>query len=141
MSAPRTRPTREIDIDAERAQLWLSLPRSAEARNWFEDGKRREAGRREGGSGDALEKQEPHTQGVGANYFCLASSIGAKAMYGPGAYFAESCTKADEYAFDEPGGYYDGIRAMLLCRVCILAPVKATCFFPGIIYKELNILQ
>lgn len=39
------------------------------------------------------------------------------AMYGPGAYFAESCTKADEYTRDEPNGFYDGIRAMLLCRV------------------------
>lgn len=38
-------------------------------------------------------------------------------MYGPGAYMAESSTKADEYARDEPGGYYDGIFAMLLCRV------------------------
>lgn len=48
----------------------------------------------------------------------LAGS-GRGAMYGPGAYFAESSTKADEYGFDEPGGYYDGIRAMLLCRVCM----------------------
>lgn len=48
----------------------------------------------------------------------LAGS-GRGAMYGPGAYFAESCTKADEYAFDEPGGFYDGIRALLLCRVCM----------------------
>lgn len=47
------------------------------------------------------------------------AGTGRGAMYGPGAYFGESCTKADEYAFDEPGGYYDGIRAMLLCRVCM----------------------
>mmetsp|Transcript_42044 Transcript_42044/g.97966 ORF Transcript_42044/g.97966 Transcript_42044/m.97966 type:complete len:704 (-) Transcript_42044:114-2225(-) len=40
-------------------------------------------------------------------------------MYGLGAYFAEHCTKADEYASDEPGGYYDGVFAMLLCRVCL----------------------
>jgi len=45
------------------------------------------------------------------------AGTGRGAMYGPGAYFAECCTKADEYSFDEPGGYYDGIRAMLLCRV------------------------
>jgi hypothetical protein len=38
-------------------------------------------------------------------------------MYGPGAYLAESSTKADEYARDEPGGYYDGVFALLLCRV------------------------
>jgi len=47
------------------------------------------------------------------------AGTGRGAMYGPGAYFAESSTKADEYAFDEPGGYYDGIHAMLLCRVCM----------------------
>lgn len=40
-------------------------------------------------------------------------------MYGAGAYLAESCTKADEYSYDEPGGYYDGIFAMILCRVCM----------------------
>ncbi|CAK0819450.1 unnamed protein product, partial [Prorocentrum cordatum] len=40
-------------------------------------------------------------------------------MYGPGVYLAESCTKADEYARDEPGGYYEGVFAMLLCRVCM----------------------
>jgi hypothetical protein len=45
---------------------------------------------------------------------------GRGAMYGPGAYFAESCTKADEYAHGERGGYYgDDVRAALLCRVCM----------------------
>ncbi|CAE7370141.1 Tnks [Symbiodinium natans] len=44
---------------------------------------------------------------------------GAGTMYGKGFYFCESCTKADEYARDEPGGYYDGIRALLLCRICV----------------------
>merc|ERR1719487_533138 len=39
-------------------------------------------------------------------------------MYGRGAYFAESSTKADEYARDEPDGFYAGIFALLLCRVC-----------------------
>eukprot|EP00931_Biecheleriopsis_adriatica_P055973 TRINITY_DN33180_c0_g1_i1.p1 TRINITY_DN33180_c0_g1~~TRINITY_DN33180_c0_g1_i1.p1 ORF type:complete len:630 (+),score=113.82 TRINITY_DN33180_c0_g1_i1:115-2004(+) len=48
----------------------------------------------------------------------LAGS-GAGTMYGRGAYFGENCTKADEYATDEPGGYYDGVFAMLLCRVCL----------------------
>lgn len=47
------------------------------------------------------------------------AGTGRGAMYGPGAYFAESSTKADEYAFDEPGGFYDGIHALLLCRVCM----------------------
>lgn len=31
----------------------------------------------------------------------------------------ESSTKADEYSKDEPSGYYDGVRALLLCRVCM----------------------
>jgi hypothetical protein len=37
-------------------------------------------------------------------------------MYGCGAYCAESSTKADEYAKDEPDGYYKGVYALLLCR-------------------------
>ncbi|CAE7364374.1 tank-1 [Symbiodinium natans] len=44
---------------------------------------------------------------------------GAGTMYGKGFYFCESCTKADEYAEDEPGGYYKGMRALLLCRICV----------------------
>eukprot|EP00930_Biecheleria_cincta_P027321 TRINITY_DN19198_c0_g2_i2.p1 TRINITY_DN19198_c0_g2~~TRINITY_DN19198_c0_g2_i2.p1 ORF type:complete len:911 (-),score=114.29 TRINITY_DN19198_c0_g2_i2:7-2739(-) len=41
-------------------------------------------------------------------------------MYGNGIYLAESCTKSDEYAkCDNPGGYYDDVFAMLLCRVCM----------------------
>ena len=44
---------------------------------------------------------------------------GAGTMYGKGLYFTESCTKADEYALDEPGGHYDGVRGLLLCRVCL----------------------
>jgi hypothetical protein len=39
-------------------------------------------------------------------------------MYGRGVYFAESCTKADEYSQDEPG-YYEGMFALVLCRVCM----------------------
>jgi len=40
-------------------------------------------------------------------------------MYGAGAYLGESITKADEYGKDEPGGYYDGVFAALLCRTCM----------------------
>lgn len=43
----------------------------------------------------------------------------AGTMYGRGAYMTESSTKADEYASDEPGGYYDGIFAMVLVRACM----------------------
>jgi len=44
---------------------------------------------------------------------------GAGTMYGKGLYFAESCTKADEYAKSENDGHYRDIRALLLCRVCV----------------------
>jgi hypothetical protein len=47
------------------------------------------------------------------------AGCGAGTMYGRGAYLAESCTKADEYSKDEPGGYYDGIYAMLLVRATL----------------------
>lgn len=43
----------------------------------------------------------------------------ARMMYGAGAYLAEHSTKADEYAHDEPGGYYEDVYALLLCRVCL----------------------
>eukprot|EP00928_Gymnodinium_smaydae_P033462 TRINITY_DN23969_c0_g2_i1.p1 TRINITY_DN23969_c0_g2~~TRINITY_DN23969_c0_g2_i1.p1 ORF type:complete len:570 (-),score=73.74 TRINITY_DN23969_c0_g2_i1:196-1788(-) len=43
----------------------------------------------------------------------------AGTMYGRGAYLAESCTKADEYAVDEADGCYEGVFAFLLCRVCM----------------------
>jgi ribosomal protein L33 len=41
------------------------------------------------------------------------------AMYGHGVYLAESSTKADEYSRDERNGYYRGVYALLLCRVCM----------------------
>lgn len=40
----------------------------------------------------------------------------AGTMYGRGCYLGENCTKADEYASDDPGGYYDGMYAMVVCR-------------------------
>lgn len=40
-------------------------------------------------------------------------------LYGKGGYLAESITKADEYSKDEPGGYYAGVFAMLVCRVAM----------------------
>lgn len=43
----------------------------------------------------------------------------AGTMYGRGVYLSESCTKADEYAEDEPDGYYQGIYALVLCRVVL----------------------
>jgi len=38
-------------------------------------------------------------------------------LYGAGIYFAEACSKADEYAQDDMDGLYQGLFAMLLCRV------------------------
>jgi len=38
-------------------------------------------------------------------------------LYGRGTYFAESCTKADEYAQVSQDGEHAGLFAMLLCRV------------------------
>jgi len=40
-------------------------------------------------------------------------------LYGPGVYFAESSSKADEYADDDKDGIYKGLYAMLLCRVTL----------------------
>jgi len=40
-------------------------------------------------------------------------------MYGRGVYFAESSSKADEYAEDDKKGIYRGLYAMLLCRVTL----------------------
>merc|ERR1712187_392375 len=41
----------------------------------------------------------------------------AGTMYGRGVYMAESVTKADEYAKDEPGGKYAGVFAVVVSRV------------------------
>mmetsp|Transcript_53912 Transcript_53912/g.128407 ORF Transcript_53912/g.128407 Transcript_53912/m.128407 type:complete len:891 (+) Transcript_53912:55-2727(+) len=43
----------------------------------------------------------------------------AGTMFGPGVYLAESSTKADEYARDDVGGEYDGLYAVLVCRVVL----------------------
>jgi len=41
-------------------------------------------------------------------------------MFGPGVYLAESSAKSDEYARDEnTGSAYDGLFAVLLCRVVV----------------------
>lgn len=47
------------------------------------------------------------------------AGTGAGTMYGRGCYLAESCTKADEYAQDETGGYYENIFALLIIRACM----------------------
>lgn len=49
----------------------------------------------------------------------LASKAGSRtgSLYGPGLYFAEASTKADEYATEAADGPYRGLFALLLCRV------------------------
>jgi len=39
-------------------------------------------------------------------------------LYGNGLYFAENSSKSDEYAGDDKEGVYQGLFAMMLCRVC-----------------------
>lgn len=41
----------------------------------------------------------------------------AGTLYGNGVYFAEKSSKSDEYAADDEDGVYQGLFAMLLCRV------------------------
>lgn len=57
---------------------------------------------------------------AGFNMNLAGSNVGT--MYGNGGYFCECCSKADEYARDEPGGYYEGVFAMLLCRIAFGKP-------------------
>jgi len=45
------------------------------------------------------------------------AGINAGSLYGPGLYFAEASSKADEYADDDKQGIFMGLYAMLLCRV------------------------
>lgn len=51
------------------------------------------------------------------NISFAGSNVGT--MYGRGIYLCEHCTKADEYAQDETNGYYDGVYALILCRVVL----------------------
>jgi len=41
----------------------------------------------------------------------------AGTLYGPGLYFAEACSKADEYATDDKDGIFAGLYGILICRV------------------------
>lgn len=56
----------------------------------------------------------------GFNMNLAGSNVGT--MYGRGGYFCEASSKADEYAKDEPDGYYEGVFAMLLCRIAFGKP-------------------
>jgi len=43
-------------------------------------------------------------------------------MFGYGVYLAECCSKSDEYARDDNGGNYPGLRALLVCRSLVGKP-------------------
>lgn len=70
----------------------------------------------------------------------LAGS-GKGTLYGPGIYFAESSTKADEYAGDDDTGLYKGLYAMLLCRVALGNPVVTAELSPNVerLHTELSL--
>jgi len=43
-------------------------------------------------------------------------------MFGYGVYLAECCSKSDEYARDDSGGNFPGLRALLVCRSLVGNP-------------------
>jgi len=47
-------------------------------------------------------------------------------MFGYGVYLAESSSKSDEYATDDGGGTYPGLRALLVCRCLVGNPLVVT---------------
>eukprot|EP00931_Biecheleriopsis_adriatica_P045287 TRINITY_DN25958_c0_g1_i1.p1 TRINITY_DN25958_c0_g1~~TRINITY_DN25958_c0_g1_i1.p1 ORF type:complete len:623 (+),score=115.21 TRINITY_DN25958_c0_g1_i1:32-1900(+) len=47
-------------------------------------------------------------------------------MFGPGAYFAECCSKSDEYAKDDSKGIYKNLYCLLLCRVVLGETLQLT---------------
>jgi hypothetical protein len=65
--------------------------------------------------------------GIGETGFDL-SMVGTNVgtMFGGGAYFAEACSKSDEYAQDDPTGLFAGKYALLLCRVLLGSTFRVT---------------
>jgi len=43
-------------------------------------------------------------------------------MFGYGVYLAECCSKSDEYARDDGGGTYPGLRSIVVCRALVGNP-------------------
>jgi hypothetical protein len=64
------------------------------------------------------------------------SGSNAGNLYGPGIYFAESSSKADEYATDDEDGLYKGLYAMLLCRVCLGNPAFSAEVAPDVVQLQ-----
>jgi len=52
-----------------------------------------------------------------SHFLLHLAGVNKGTLYGPGIYFAENSSKADEYADDDKDGIYQGLYAMLLCRV------------------------
>ena len=52
--------------------------------------------------------------GISKDGFRLSHAGAHGLMFGRGAYFAECCSKSDEYASDDKGGLYQGMYALLL---------------------------
>lgn len=52
-----------------------------------------------------------------SKFMVKMAGANAGALYGPGIYFGENSSKSDEYASDESSGIYQGLFAVLLCRV------------------------
>ena len=55
--------------------------------------------------------------GIGEDGFDMSrvgSNVGT--MFGGGAYLAEASSKSDEYATEDPSGFFKGKFALLLCR-------------------------
>jgi len=52
-----------------------------------------------------------------SDFMVRRSGSNAGMLYGPGVYLAENCSKSDEYAQDDQSGIFQGLFAMLICRV------------------------
>jgi len=59
---------------------------------------------------------------LGTSFKVDLAGTNAGSMFGKGIYLAESSTKADEYAYDDCGGAYNNLYAILVCRAVIGRP-------------------
>lgn len=58
-------------------------------------------------------------QGISEDGFRIdMAGSNAGTMFGKGAYFAECCSKSDEYSREGQNQIFKGLYALLLCRVC-----------------------
>lgn len=59
---------------------------------------------------------------LGSSFKVSFAGRNAGSMFGHGIYLAESSSKADEYAYDDAGGAYNGLFAILVCRAVLGRP-------------------